>query len=322
MPKRILIFLIIILSFPTLILGQQDPQFSQYFFSQLYYNPAVASMETSPQVQLLHRSQYLGYQSNFDNSGVLNTQMLSIQLPLAKLKSGVGLVILNDQAGLQKNQQLRLSYAKNIKVNTGSLSLGVSAGFYNKSFDNNFRPRESNDPNIPANGYSQLRPDFGIGINYTAKSYFARLSLNHLNNPKFDYGAQNGNNIINRNLAALVGINLPINAKIDITPNILFRSDLQTYHFEGGILANVSQKHWFGINYRSQDAIILLAGTSLLKDNSLKLGVSYDFVTESQPIKSASSFEVMAKYSIGQKSKSAEKIPTKSPIIRTPRYRH
>lgn len=322
MPKRILIFLIIILATPTLILGQQDPQFSQYFFSQLYYNPAVASMETNPQVQLLHRSQYIGYQSNFDNTGVLNSQILSIQLPMSKLKSGVGLVIVNDQAGLQKNQQLRFSYAKNIKVPNGSMAIGVSAGFYNKSFDNNFRPRENNDPNIPANGFSQLRPDFGIGVNYTAKSYFARLSLNHLNNPKFDFGALNGNSIINRNMAALIGIHLPINAKIDLTPNILFRSDLQTYNFEGGMLANVSQKHWFGINYRSQDAIILLAGTSLLKDNSLKLGISYDFVTELQPIKSASSFEVMAIYSIGQKSKNAEKIPAKSPIIRTPRYRH
>lgn len=321
MPKSVLTILLLI-SVARISFGQQDPQFSQYYFNQQYYNPAEVNSENAPTIQAIYRSQYVGYASNFDNGGTLNSQLVSLQMPVSKLKGGIGIVILNDQAGLQKNQQLRFSYAKNLKVSTGTLSLGISAGFYNKSFNNNFRPRETNDPNIPTDGYSQFKPDFGIGIKYTNRYYFGGISINHLNNPKFDFGAANGQNIINRTINGIIGLNLPINSKIEIVPNLLFRSDLQTYNIEGGLLANIGSKYWLGANYRNQDAAIVVAGVSLLKENSLKLGFSYDFVTQNQYIKSASSFEIMARYVLTGKSVKTEKIPMKNPIIRTPRYRH
>jgi type IX secretion system PorP/SprF family membrane protein len=320
MPFKILFIYFLIIYSPTLILGQQDPQFSQFIFNQLFYNPSISSTENNPKVQLIHRSQYIGYQSNFDKGGTLNTQLLSFQMPLAKLNSGIGLVIINDQAGLEKNQQVRFSYAKNFKLNAGMLSLGASAGFFNKSFLNNFRPREGGDPNIPTEGFSQLRPDFGIGINFDSKYYFAGIGINHINNPSFDFGASNGKSIINRTISGIVGFVIPVSSKIEIKPNLLLKSDLQTTSIEGGLLANIGSKYWFGANYRKQDAAIVLAGVNLLKDNSLKLGLSYDFVTSEKYIKSASSFEMLASYSIGKSSKKP-KTPPKRPIIRTPRYR-
>ncbi|MES2794390.1 MAG: PorP/SprF family type IX secretion system membrane protein [Bacteroidota bacterium] len=322
MLKRFLIIAFLLTLNPKAIFGQQDPQFSQYYFNQQYYNPSVVSAESLPQIQVLHRSQYLGYVSNFDKGGTLNTQLLSFQMPLSKSKAGIGLVIINDQVGLEKNQQMRFSYAKNLKVSRGALSVGVSAGFYNKSYNSNFRPRENNDPNIPADGYSQIKPDFGLGVSYHAKYYFGAISINHINSPKFDFGADNGNNIINRNVTGIFGVNINVNQKLEIKPNVLLRSDLQTYTIEGGLLAEIGKKYWFGTNYRSQDAVILLAGASLMSNKALKLGVAYDLVAVQQNIKSASSFEIMASYLIGSKNVRAAKAPAKIPIIRTPRYRH
>ncbi len=322
MLNRNLIFILFSILFPKFLFGQQDPQFSQYFFNQLFTNPAVSSSESTPKVLLIQRSQYTGYQSNFDNGGTLNTQLLSFQMPLLKSNSGIGIVVINDQAGLEKNQQLKLSYAKNFKITGGIFSIGASTGFYNKSFDNNFRPREANDPNVPANGFSQLRPDFAIGMNYESKNLFGGLSINHITNPKFDFGATNGKSIINRTVIGILGVNLPVTPKLILKPNILLRTDLKSTIIEGGLLANINSKYWLGANYRSQDAAILLAGINLLKENALHLGLSYDLVTMQKNIKSKSSFEILASYQLGKKGPNSIKTQTKSPIIRTPRYRH
>jgi type IX secretion system PorP/SprF family membrane protein len=321
MRNFIFTFLFSIILAPILVFGQQDPQFSQYIFNQQFYNPSVVSNESLPKVQLLHRSQYLGYASNFDKGGTLNTQLLSIQLPLAKANAGIGLIIINDQAGLEKNQQLRFSFAKNLKIASGALSVGISAGFYNKSFDNSFRPREGNDPIIPSNSFSQIKPDFGIGLKYDSRYIFSGISVMHLNNPKFDFGATNGNTIINRTITGLLGIKIPINNKIELRPNLLVRSNLQVITLEGGLLADIGNKYWIGTNYRNKDAAVILLGTNLL-NNSLKLGAAYDFVTNLPKVKSNASFEIMASYLIGAKNTKTKKPVVKSPIIRTPRYRH
>jgi type IX secretion system PorP/SprF family membrane protein len=321
MPNRILVLFIVITFNSKLTFGQQNPQFSQYIFNQIYYNPAVTGIGNTPKVQLFHRSQYIGYESTFDNGGSLTTQSLSFQMPLLKSNSGVGVVIVNDQAGIQKNQQFRLTYAKNFKYKQGVISIGGSAGMYNNSFGSGFRPRETNDPLIPAEGFSQIKPDFGIGVYYTAKSYFGGLSLNNLNNPKFDYGATNGKSEINRNLTLIAGLNLPVNKNLEIVPSILVRSDFQTNTYEGSILAKIGSSYWIGGSYRHQDAAIIMAGINLLKDKNLQLGMAYDLVTGLQKVKAASSVEIMASYAIGGGSKTI-KPPFKSPIIRTPRYRH
>ncbi len=322
MAQRILILISFCISISELAFSQQDPQFSQYYFNQQFYNPSVVSGEFLPKVQLLHRSQYIGYTSNFDNGGILNTQLISFQMPLLKSKSGIGIVIINDQAGLEQNNQVKFSYGKNLKIASGSLSVGVSAGFYNKSFSNDFRPREVADQSIPSGGFSQIKPDFGIGVNYSNKFLFGSLSINHINSPKFDFGVDVGNNVINRNVIGLFGLKLPVNSKIEISPNFLFRSDLLSYNIEGGVLVDFANKYWFGANYRKQDAAILMAGISLMNNNALKLGFAYDIITNQTAIKSNSTLEIMASYNIGNKTPKASKVPLKIPIIRTPRYRH
>jgi type IX secretion system PorP/SprF family membrane protein len=322
MRNVILILILFIITKPNCSLGQQDPQFSNYFYNQQYYNPSVVTNESLPKIQLLHRSQYLGYISNFDEGGTLNSQLLSAQMPLAKAKAGIGLIIINDQAGLEKNQQLRFSLAKTLKTTNGNFSIGVSAGFYSKSFSDKFRPRESNDPSIPVKGFSQLKPDFGIGAQYSSRFLFGGIGINHLNNPKFDFGGKDGNSIINRNFTGFFGLNLPVNTKLEIKPNLLFRTDLQTTNLEGGLLAELGNKYWMGANYRSNDAAILLIGANLMKNNSLKIGAAYDIVTSKKAIKSSSSIEIMASYILGTKSAKVAKPQSKMPVIRTPRYRH
>lgn len=70
--------------------AQQDPQFTQYMFNSLYITPAYAGVEGVTQLTAIHRSQWAGYQSSFNDGGAPTTQMVSFTSPIYKLKSGFG----------------------------------------------------------------------------------------------------------------------------------------------------------------------------------------------------------------------------------------
>lgn len=318
--KNYLSFIIWALLLTTKALGQQDPQFSQYLFNQNFLNPAVSGHDKAPTIQVLHRSQYLGYTGSFDASGTLNSQVINYQMPLSKGNSGIGLILVNDAAGAQSNQNVKLAYSHDVKVRTGRMSLGISAGVYNRRFNNDLRPREDGDINVPSN-QSQLKPDIGLGFMYDATDYFIGLSVNHLNNPSFNYGTDNGKSVLNRTVSAIVGASLKAGDNVVLKPNIHIRSDIQTLTYETGFLGFLKNKYWLGGNYRNQDAVTLLAGLSLMKENALKLGFAYDLVTSNNSIKTPSSAEVLVSYAIGSKQ-SSTKVPAKKPVMRTPRYRH
>jgi type IX secretion system PorP/SprF family membrane protein len=312
--------LLIIVCFAVRILAQQDAQFSQYLFAQNVLNPSLSGLELNPSVQFLYRSQYLGYTGSFDNTGTLNTQLVNVQMPLQKLKAGIGFTAINDVVAAQSNQNVKISFAKILKVNSGILSVGLSAGVFNKTIKDELRPRESGDNIIPV-GQSQLKPDFGIGVNYKTQQYFIGLAINHLNNPKFDYGTNEGKSILYKTISSLIGVNLQINNELVITPTILIRNSLQTLTYDTGIVGYYKNKYWVGSNFRNQDALTLLAGSHFLKENKLKIGLAYDLVSSNQKVKSPSSAEIFVSYNFNSNSKNAA-LPIKKPIIRTPRYRH
>ena len=51
------------------VFAQQDPQFTQYMFNNLYLTPAYAGVDGVTQMTAFHRSQWLGYESSFGDGG-------------------------------------------------------------------------------------------------------------------------------------------------------------------------------------------------------------------------------------------------------------
>ena len=95
--------------------GQQDPQFSQFMFNGLYYNPAVAGVDGLTQLTAIHRSQYAGYSATLDDGGAPNTQIVSFSAPVLR-SSGIGLYIVNDRLGNLNNLEAQVSYAYHLAV--------------------------------------------------------------------------------------------------------------------------------------------------------------------------------------------------------------
>lgn len=298
--------------------GQQSAQFSQYMFNTLFYNPAYAGVEGVTTLTAFHRTQWAGYQPTLDNPGGINTQVVSLNTPILRLRSGFGLHIVNDNIGPLTNLEAQASFAYHLGVGNGKLSLGIRVGAFSQTVDyDQYRPVDPDDVLLQGNGrVSQLRPDFSAGVFYRARQYYVGVGFKHLIDSQFDFvGIDSLNNPLENHVTVTGGFDYEPTYKVRLTPSFLVQSDLNSYSFDIGVLATYDDTMWGGISFRQQEALVGMIGYSFFKEKSLKLGYSFDYVVLAQEAKAATSHEIMVTYSLPMSSASDKK------IIRTPRFR-
>ena len=314
---RKILVLIVLLAVVKPVLGQQDPHFSQYMFNDLYNNPGYSGVMGVTSLSMLYRSQWLGYSGTYDEGGAPNTFLASFNAPIFKLRSGAGFYFINDKIGPQNNVQFMGSYAYHLGVGNGKLSFGVRAGIYGQSIDfSQYRAVNPDDPLLLNGKESQYRPDMGVGIYYKAENYYGGVSLNHILNTEFDFGSDSLKNDLANNVIISGGYRYELNYDVILTPSLLVNTDFVSYSFDISVLATYREKFWGGLSYRQSEAIVALMGVNLLKDKSLKLGYSLDYVIQAQKAKQATSHEILMSYNMPAVTGGGKK------IIRTPRFRH
>ncbi len=323
MQKKLLyIFLTIFILLSSATFAQQDAQLSQYMFNPLYINPAAAGIDGVTRFQLHYRNQWSGYQTSQDGSGSLGTQIFTASMPLNGLHSGIGIQFVNDLTPSGAGyQNMLLSYSYQINLSSGAIvSLGAKGGFYTKSFKTKFRPRETGDPIVDAlsAGYNQTTADFSVGALYKAANYQIGASLNHVNAPAYNIGVDKiGINQIKQVLNLTGSFDYYLNDDIKVSPMALWKTDFNTNVLEGGAIFTYTERYWFGGSYRLNDAGIVIAGISMLKNNALRLGYSLDLTTVGATAKAPLSHEILLSYAIPAPRLLAGK---KTPV-RTPRFR-
>lgn len=341
--------------------AQQNAQFSHFMFTKQYYNPAFAGIEPYTKALLIHRTQWLGYEPiNVDDEGGSPiTQNLSLTHPLRFgtkfVKSGIGLDLVNDKLGPNKNFALRLNYSHHLELTKlgGVLALGVRAGFWNWKLDAaQLRPIEQNDMLIDALGggaVSQLRPDFGAGLWFqnALDKYYIGVSVDHLIPSGFDFGIDPSliNTEVSQHLFLTGGYNASISNNIQLKPSALIQTDFSETTFKLAALGvydtKVKHEFWAGVSFRqsladksitpentspkgktySLDDFILIVGFGTLKDqvysvSRLQFSYAIDIVSSGRSAKNATSHEIMLAYIL------PSKLITGPPPLKTPRYQH
>ena len=316
--KLLLSLVSIFLIGTTATYGQQSAQFSQYMFNTLFYNPAYAGIEGVTTLTAFHRTQWAGYQpTNADIGGGISTQVISLNAPMLRLRSGFGLHFVSDRIGPLTNLQGQLSFAYHLGVGDGKLSLGVRAGFFSQTTDfDEYRPVDSNDPYLLYKGkINQTRPDFAAGIFYRARQYYVGVGVQHLLDTQFDFNIDTLNNPLANYMTVTGGFDYEPTYKVKLTPSFLVQSDLNTYSFDVSVIATYDDTMWGGLSFRQQEAIIGMLGYSFFKDKALKLGYAFDYTVVAPEAKSTASHEIMVRYSLPVSSASDKK------VVRTPRFR-
>jgi len=322
--KQSLLFCAFFIFSGKLVFAQQDAQFSQYMFNQLYVNPAFSGIEESPRFTFYHRTQWLGYStSSGDPSANPVTQLLSFNT--RALKGGIGAYIINDVFGSSnsplRNFQAQLSYAYHLKFAENILSIGLKAGVYYQYIDvSRWRPPSdpvSSDPTlqtISQNG-NQTNMDFAFGLWYQAEKFYFGASINHLQRSSLKFNSAGNNNNLANHTYLTSGYSFRLNENLNFRPSILVKTDFNTFSVEPTALLEYSNyKIWGGLSYRSGDAVVAMLGLSLLRDNTLRVGYGFDYTVIGLQAKALTSHEIMISYLLP---------PTgalNKPVIKTPRF--
>lgn len=318
MNRSVCVLILIILCTAKFATAQQDASFSQYMFVTQYYNPAFAGVEGITKFTALHRTQWLGYRSAFDGAGGNpHTQTLQFTTPVFRANSGVGVHLVNDNLGGLNNVEAQVAYAYHLDIRGNKLSVGLRGGLFSQTIDfDRYRLVHPNDPVVGQGRESQVRPDLAAGVYYRAEKYYVGVSVNHLVQAEFDWGSDAMRNPLQRHVFFTAGYDYEMNYNFVITPSVLMISDFNQYSFDVNLMGTYNDKIWGGLSYRRSEALIMMFGYSLFKDNSLRFGYGFDFVVQGRDAKTATSHEVLLSYVLPAASAGGKK------IIRTPRFRH
>jgi len=293
------------------VLAQQDPEFSQYMFSNMSINPGYAGSKDAICATAIMRQQWVGF------IGAPKTVLFTANAPIHpfKINSGVGVSLIQDVIGFQTDKGGTLSYAyiMNIKNGEGKLGIGLSAGFLNRMLDgskfetgvNGTLP--SDDGSIPSTKETKTVFDMGLGMFYRTENLYFGLSSTHILGSSIKYTTGNYN--LTRHYYVTSGYSFALaNPAFEMQPSVMIGTDLKTSRIDLNTLVLYNKRMWGGVSYRVSSALIGIVGIEL--SNGVKIGYSYDF---SNNTKTTSTHEIMINYCF---SIIKEKIPHKYRSVR------
>ncbi len=298
--KKIILTALLLVMMQMVSVAQNDIQFSNYMFSEITYNPAMAGSSGKLDAALLYRQQWTG----FDQAP--QTQVLSVNSYVDKVSGGLGLNIINDKLGFEHSLNVKLMYAYMLRLTENShLSFGLSFGMVNKSLQGSkLIYDDMTDPNAVLNDQTKTKPDFDFGIAYNSKKLAIGLSTTHIAQSLKDATVL----IVPRHYYLFAQYKIKASDKINIIPSLKVSTAKFITQVDINAIAYYGGKFWVGAGYRTGDAVIGMLGVDITK--YFRLGYSYDYNSGGVKSYSGGSHEVIL---IGSFDVSKKTVQTKTP---------
>ncbi len=256
--------------------AQYEPHFTQYMNNEMFINPAYAGSRGFAAASLLYRDQWVGIE------GAPKTATVNFHMPFSRETNGVGISILNDRIGVTNQTAAFVSYAHHMQVSDqGILSMGLQGGIINveeKLLD--VITIDPNDPEFSRNIQNKLMPNFGFGTYFHTDRFYAGLSIPRFLENKIDPVTQkataNKVNLQNWHYYLFSAYVFDINESVKMKPSLMVAA-VSGAPLEADITLNALFKEvfWFGMAYRTGDAVSVLTQYQLTKQ--LRFGYSYDY---------------------------------------------
>ena len=297
--KKIFSFVFLVFIVSLAAHAQQDPQYTNNMFYKLGVNPGYAGAEGTISGLILNRYQWEGF------TGAPKTLVFSIEAAVDAFgsPSGIGLNVVSDQIGFEKNTQINFNYAYKKPLSIGNLGIGVSLGLFSKDLNGEWEVPEDemftqpgSDPGIPQGEVSQMAFDAGFGLYLSSNQYYLGASVTHLNQASIKFSDLAGTYFVRHYyLSGGYNIKLP-DPLFELRPSFMLKSDLASWQLDLNANIVFDERFWGGISYRYQDAIALLMGMEMI--NGLRFGYSFDLVTSVISRYGFGSHEIFLSYSI------------------------
>lgn len=304
--------------------GQQEAQYSLYFFNPTLINPAYSASANGLKAIVIGRNQWV----NFD--GAPKTAALSLFGPVSNKNIGLGVNLNYDQLGATRTTSsfFNLSYQIKMKARrkglfkgggmyairkSGSsrksrrrdfnyLSFGLNAGFdlYQTRFSQ-LRVENYTDP-VYTEGYdyTQMLTNVGGGIYYYTKNYYIGLSIPRLSKNQLNSVGQLATQ--ERHVYLYGGFVKEMENNVDFKPSFVVKTVNNappSIDFNLSFLFN--ERIWLGAMYRYKSATGINA--MFIVNQNFKVGYAYDYTLNAIQRFTTGSHEVMLSYEFVSKKK-------------------
>lgn len=303
----------------------QDIQFSQFYASPIYLNPAFAGNTIQDRFAINYRNQWAAIPGGFNSFNFSYDHNFDG-------KNGLGLIAVKDVAGSTKLSftSLGLHYSFNyiIKRNL-AMRLGLGGEYAQRSIDVNklIFPSQLNGTNssVPAYSFnSEPYTDFSAGAIIYSGQFWAGFAIKHLTQPTQQVsGITSALYAVPRLYSMHGGYQIPIKKTskrkvvTSVTPIVHYKSQLKWDQVDVGAFYQHKQLAlgtWYrGIpflkrnpdenqpkHYINQDAVVLLVG---LYTRDFRIGYSYDITISQLRGNTAGSHEISLIYEWAPKRK-------------------
>ncbi len=277
--------------------AQQVPMYSQYIMNGYLINPSVAGRDGYSTVTLTTREQWIGlemppatYAASFQTRLLRNSYISKstavkkkVVRPTKGGNVGLGGYIFSDHNGIMRRTGFQMMYAYHIPMRQiagypSTLSFGLAFTGYQFAINTEDLIFDPDDPFLNNYDRSVFIPDFNFGVTFTTARYYAGFSMTNILRGALMFADTTA---INRN--ELGHFFLTGGYKFELAPDWVLEpsafiksSDLFSRTFQADITARVYYRndYWVGLSYRTNDAIILLAG---VKYDRFHFGYATDF---------------------------------------------
>ena len=280
--KKVIIILLILCSIT--VFSQNRVQFTNHSNILSFFNPAFTGNDKALNITLLARQQWIGYEN------APSTQTIIFDTYFEKIKSGIGITVLNDKLGYENTTKVNINYSYKYFISgSTSFSAGISGGIMNSNFDAVSIVYEEFDPNGIYNSLSSFMPDINAGIMVTRKLFTLGISVSKTyDNLKDDIDI-----LFPYYIHTYTDYILPVTNSITLHPSLYWQKTTNISTYDAGTSVILNDKVWVGITYRFKESVNGMIGYRI--NEKIKVGYSYDNTINSLRTYNKGSHEIFLK---------------------------
>lgn len=260
--------------------AQQQSLYTNYLLNNYAYNPAVVGAQPYTQANIYYRDQWVGFE------GAPKTYLMSLYGPLKKVKNvALGGMVVSDKTGLITTNSGYLTFAYHIKMNKKTkLGFGLSGGMKQytvRLYD--VKAYDAGDEYLQGSTLNANVFDANAGLYLHGERFFLGLSSMNMLNNKIRW--KNPTGTLVPHWYAVIGYNIKLSKDLAFQPSILCKYNNRDLFgkYKVSIPAQLEYTGkftyknlvWIGGNYRTNDAMSLMLGITVIK--KLNIAYAYDY---------------------------------------------
>jgi type IX secretion system PorP/SprF family membrane protein len=258
------------LLFASCVMAQQEPQFTQFWNTLSYVNPAAGVNENTCEAHVVVRNQWNKIAGN------PNTQLVTYTNRLKKISNAVGGSYMHENNGFSTFHKAKATYAYQFRLGRRTfLTCGLAAGVQYMKNSTVFFPEPIVDSTfwVPS---TRFTADFGLAFRW--RKLDLGLSATQIPQRKYANGYRDA-----LHLFGYVGYDISLASASKykpgfvLRPQVFLKTDLNFYTVDYNVLLKYNNTLYAGFTFRTTDSYSLMAGWDVqVKKAKFRISYAYD----------------------------------------------